>query len=147
MDRRTTIKGLIVFISVGFSSFSIYKWIAINSIADVSQLHQKKILISELAEVIIPRTDTPGAKDARVEDFIIEMITSCTEPRTQHNFLSGLADLEVYVFRNYKRDFIACSRSEKLEILKYFEAKSFYKQGIINKVAHKVFGDTLLYHT
>jgi hypothetical protein len=140
MDRRTTIKGLIVFVSVGFSSFSLYKWVAINSVADVSQLHHKKALISELAEAIIPRTDTPGAKDAQVEDFIIEMIKSCTEPKTQHKFLNGLADLEAYVFKNYNRDFIACSKNEKLEILEYFEAKSLYKLKIINKVNNKVFG-------
>lgn len=140
MDRRTTIKGLIVFVSVGFSSFSLYKWIVINSVADVSQLHQKKALISEIAEVIIPRTDTPGAKDAQVEDFIIDMIKSCTAPRTQHKFLNGLADLEEYVSKNYNRDFIACSKSEKLEILHYFETKSLYKLKIINKINNKVFG-------
>ncbi len=140
MDRRTTIKGLIVFISVGVSSFSFYKWIAINSIADVSQLHQKKALLSELAEVIIPRTDTPGAKDAKVEDFIVEMIKCCTEPRTQHNFLSGLADLEEYVFKNYNHGFMACSKKEKITILKYYEAKSAYKLKIIDKVNNKVFG-------
>ncbi|QNK63153.1 gluconate 2-dehydrogenase subunit 3 family protein [Pedobacter sp. PAMC26386] len=140
MDRRTTIKGLVVFVSVGFSSFSLYKWVAINSIADVNQLYRKKALLSELAEVIIPRTDTPGAKDAQVEDYIIDMIKFCTEPKTQHKFLNGLADLEVYVSENYNRDFIACSKSEKVEILKYFEAKSLYRMEIINKVNNRVFG-------
>ncbi|MBB6269797.1 hypothetical protein HDF26_000224 [Pedobacter cryoconitis] len=140
MDRRTTIKGLIVFVSVGISSFSFYKWIAVNSVADVSQLHKKKALIAELAEVIIPKTDTPGAKDAQVEDFIVDMMKFCTEPKNQHNFLNGLADLEIYTHKNYNRNFIACSKSEKQEILKYYEAKSLYKLKIISKVNNKVFG-------
>lgn len=140
MDRRTTIKGLIVFVSVGLSSFSFYKWTAFNSVADVSLLDQKKTLLAELAEVIIPKTDTPGAKDAKVEDFIIGMIKYCTDPRAQHNFLNGLADLEQYALKNYSRDFEVCTAKEKIAILTYYEDKTVYKSNFVNKVNNKFFG-------
>jgi hypothetical protein len=140
MDRRTTIKGLIVFVSVGLSSFSFYKWTAFNSAADVSLLDQKKAILAELAEVIIPRTDTPGAKDAKVEDFIIGMVKYCTEFRSQHNFLNGLADLEQYVLKNYRSNFEACTAKEKIAILTYYEGKTVYKSNFLNKVNNKFFG-------
>ncbi|MBB6498101.1 gluconate 2-dehydrogenase subunit 3 family protein [Pedobacter cryoconitis] len=140
MDRRTTIKGLIVFVSLGISSFSFYKWTAFNAVADIRELPQKRALLAELAEVIIPRTDTPGAKDAKVEEFIIKMIASCTDPKTQHNFLNGLSDLETYTLKHYNQEFKSCSASEKIAILTYFEEKSLYKVNLLNKINYKIFG-------
>lgn len=140
MDRRTSIKSLIVFVSVGLSSFSFYKWTAFNSAADVSLLEQKKHILAELAEVIIPRTDTPGAKDAKVEEFIIGMLKYCTEPKAQHNFLNGLADLEQYVLKNYNGDFVSCTEKQKIAVLRYYEDKTVYKSSLVNKVNNKLFG-------
>jgi len=140
MDRRTTIKSIIVVAYVGLSSFSFYKWIALNSAIDVNQLDQKKALIAELGEVIIPRTDTPGAKDAKVEEYTIRVIKSCTERITQHNFLNGLNDVEEYVRKNYNCDFAACTAKQKIAVLQYFEDKSFYKIKMLNKINNKFFG-------
>ncbi|WP_158795389.1 gluconate 2-dehydrogenase subunit 3 family protein [Pedobacter sp. L105] len=140
MDRRTTIKSIIVVAYVGLSSFSFYKWIALNSAIDIQSLDQKKSLIAELGEVIIPRTDTPGAKDAKVEEYTIRMIKYCTERISQHNFLNGLNDLEVYVQKNYKRDFAACTEKEKIAVLQHFEDKSVFKVKVLNKINNKFFG-------
>lgn len=140
MDRRTTIKGLIAIFTIGIPSFSIYKWTAFNSAADVSNLPVKKALLAQLAEVIIPRTDTPGAKDAGVENFIIRMISDCTEPRTQHNFLSGLEEVDAYTVRAYHLVFIACSRNQQIAALTHFENKSVFKRNILNKINNKFFG-------
>ena len=140
MDRRTTIKGLIAFVSIGVPSFSFYKWTVFNSAADVSDLQNKKLLLADLAEVIIPRTDTPGAKDAGVENFIILMISDCTEPRTQHNFLNGLDDVEAYAIKNYSRQFTACTAAQKNAVLTYFEEKAIYKKNILNKIRNKLLG-------
>lgn len=140
MDRRTTIKGLIAFVTIGIPSFSFYKWTVFNSAADVSGLQGKKALLAELAEVIIPRTDTPGAKDAGVENFIILMISDCTEPRTQHNFMAGLDHVEEYALKNYNHKFTACTAAQKNAILTYFEDKSVYKKEILNKINNKLLG-------
>jgi gluconate 2-dehydrogenase gamma chain len=49
------------------------------------------ILVSQVAEVIIPKTDTPGAKDAGVPGFIDVLLKDCYSKEEQDNFLSALA--------------------------------------------------------
>jgi gluconate 2-dehydrogenase gamma chain len=51
-------------------------------------------LLSELAEIIIPRTDTPGAKDAGVPGFMDTLVKDCFTKEDQDNFLEGLKDFE-----------------------------------------------------
>ena len=47
-------------------------------------------LVSELAEIIIPKTDTPGAKDVGVAGFIDQMVNECYSKEDQDKFLNGL---------------------------------------------------------
>lgn len=50
-------------------------------------------LLSEVAETIIPETDTPGAKAAGVGPFIAMMLQECYEEEDQKLVLDGLAAL------------------------------------------------------
>ena len=50
--------------------------------------------LAELTERIIPRTDTPGAKDAGVPQFIDKMLKNYFQPEEQQAFTAGLAQLE-----------------------------------------------------
>jgi gluconate 2-dehydrogenase gamma chain len=47
-------------------------------------------LISEVAEIIIPKTDTPGAKDAGVPQFIDLILKDCYTKEDQDRFTDGL---------------------------------------------------------
>ena len=140
ISRRISIKVLLASIALIISSLSIYKWIGIVSLPHLSLLHKKKVLIAEIAELIIPRTNTPGAKDAKVEDFIINIIEFCSDKTTQKNFLEGLAKLESHALNNYHRDFLQCDHSEKIQILNYLENGAKYNFDILNKVSNKVLG-------
>lgn len=51
-------------------------------------------MVSEIAEIIIPKTDTPGAKDAKVGEFIQLMLKDCYYPKDQKSFMYGLSKLE-----------------------------------------------------
>lgn len=51
-------------------------------------------LISEVAEIIIPETTTPGAKQAGVPQFIDTMLHEVYPKKDQDIFLKGLADFE-----------------------------------------------------
>lgn len=125
---------------VGISSASIYEWYSYRSKLNIDPFIKRKVLIAELADMIIPRTDTPGAKDAKVEDYIIKVLTFCTEPGTQHKFLNGLIDIEDYSINKYGHSFIKCSKAEKETILKHFDEKSKYPFGILNKINNKFIG-------
>lgn len=51
-------------------------------------------LVSEVSEIIIPTTDTPGAKTAGVPKFIDILVKDCYKKEDQDNFLAGLAEFD-----------------------------------------------------
>jgi len=78
---------------------------------------ERKALISEIAEVIIPKTDTPGAKDAKVGEFIEKMLKDCYAAKDQDSFDKGLKEIE-------KKDFLKATPAEQTKILKEMEASA-----------------------
>jgi len=50
--------------------------------------------LDEIAETIIPRTNTPGAKDAGCGPFIAQYVTDCYSPEDQVRFREGLVALD-----------------------------------------------------
>ena len=77
----------------------------------------QKNLVSEIAEIIIPKTDTPGAKDAKVGEFIEMMLKDCYAAKDQDSFAAGLRELE-------KKDFLKATPEEQIKILKELEASA-----------------------
>lgn len=51
-------------------------------------------LTATLAELIIPTTDTPGARAAGVHEFIDRILTGYVKPEEMAVFMDGLADVE-----------------------------------------------------
>lgn len=51
------------------------------------------VLLDEIAETILPRTDTPGAKDAGVGAFIARMVDNVYFPSEQNAVRRGLDEL------------------------------------------------------
>jgi len=127
-------------VALGGVSGAVYDFFKHGAPIPLSQLPQKKQLIADLAELIIPRTDTPGAKDAKVEDYIIKMITENTDTNAQKSFLTGLGELERYTTNKFNKPFINCDHDQKTEILQHFYDKANYPLAIINKVNKKFFG-------
>ncbi|PWJ58369.1 gluconate 2-dehydrogenase subunit 3-like protein [Dyadobacter jejuensis] len=74
-------------------------------------------LVSEVAEVILPKTDTPGAKDAKVGPFIEKMLKDCYEAKDQSSFEKGLEELE-------KKGFLKASAEERVKILTEMESQA-----------------------
>ena len=55
--------------------------------ADAAQL-------DEIAETILPRTKTPGAKDAGVGMFMAKFVTDCYTAKDQATFRAGQVDID-----------------------------------------------------
>ncbi len=51
-------------------------------------------LLDEIADTILPRTSTPGAKDAGAGPFMALYVTDCYTPEQQAIFRAGLADID-----------------------------------------------------
>ena len=142
MNRRTSLKSALGIGLVGISSFSAYKWYSLDQKVDVKSILSYKALIAELAETIIPQTDSPGAKAAGVEVYILNVISNCTRNREQNKFLNGLRDLEEYTTDKYDKTFFNCDKKEKIQILEHFEQKDTYSFAILNKINNKFLGQS-----
>jgi hypothetical protein len=108
---------------------------------DLGLLYHYKSLIAELAETIIPRTDTPGAKEAGVPDLIITMVKESTTIGAQHRFLQGLEEVAAYARSQYGQSFFDCSQEQRHNILAHFERRDRPFSGIAGKLFSRLFGD------
>src|ERR1700739_127495 len=66
--------------------------------------HQEATVAS-MAELIIPRTDTPGAKDVRVDEFVDRIVSDWYSDEDRQRFLAGLADVDARAQRLFAQDF------------------------------------------
>ncbi|MDP5122190.1 MAG: gluconate 2-dehydrogenase subunit 3 family protein [Spirosomaceae bacterium] len=80
-----------------------------------------KKLVAEIAEVIIPKTDTPGAKEAGVGPFIETMLSDCYTEMQQKHFITGL-DAVAAKAKTAGGDFESLTAEQKTDILKAMEA-------------------------
>ncbi len=145
MNRRTLLKSIAAVVTLGGAGGVLYNFLTPGDGIPLADLPKNKALVAELAETIIPRTNTPGAKDAGVENYIIKMITENTDVKMQHSFLAGLKSVEEYAKDKYDKDFILCSQEEKHAVVKHFEERATYSISILNKVQRKFLGAPFFY--
>jgi hypothetical protein len=73
--------------------------------------------VTTIAEIIIPQTNTPGAKAARVNEFIDLMVTEWYDEEEKATFLAGLADVDARTRDLHGKDFIQCGEKQQIELL------------------------------
>lgn len=73
--------------------------------------------VASLGEHILPQTDTPGARAARVHEFIDAMLTDYYPDEERQRFLAGLGRLEQRVRRAHQRSFLELTAPQQREIV------------------------------
>jgi hypothetical protein len=142
MNRRKAITRLLAVGGGGVLSYAGIKAYNLYKVPHLGNLDSQQTLIADLAETIIPATDTPGAKEAGVGEFIIKMVRDCTTRRSQNKFLSGLGDLADYSHSEFKMPFSECSKAYRIRILRHFEKAGAPYKGIMGKIEHRLLGDS-----
>ncbi len=66
-----------------------------------------------MTDLIIPETDTPGAKGARVNEFIDLILTEWAHDDERQKFIAGLDDVDVRSNALFSKDFIDASRVQQ----------------------------------
>lgn len=78
--------------------------------------------VATLAERIIPRTDTPGAREAQVHVYL-DRILADGPPGTRVSFLEGLSWLDGYCLRTYEQPFQKLSEEQQIQVLTRLSGK------------------------
>jgi len=69
-----------------------------------------------LSELIIPQTTTPGAKAARVNEFI-DGVLADAKPDDKAKFLAGLAWIDARTTHDHQHPFVACTPDQQIALL------------------------------
>ncbi len=75
-------------------------------------------LVSEIAEIMIPKTDTSGAKDAAVPAFIDEVLGAVYDAEAQQRFANGAAEFMVEAEKQGGKPFLAQEPQARTEFVK-----------------------------
>jgi gluconate 2-dehydrogenase gamma chain len=78
---------------------------------------QQHEIAATIAELIIPKTDTPGARDAGVPAFIDVMLAEWADDEQRKMFTTGLADVDARSRAAFGKDFVACTAAQQSEIV------------------------------
>jgi hypothetical protein len=65
---------------------------------------RQRALVTEIADFIIPKTDTPGATDVKVPEFVDLIATEWMSDEERSAFLAGLNEIDASGFANLARD-------------------------------------------
>lgn len=82
----------------------------------------QKALCSQLTEIIIPTTDTPGAIAAGVPQFIEFMVADWYTDTERKLFFDGLQALETHCVSEFGANFVNCSTTQQDAALSHFES-------------------------
>ena len=84
---------------------------------------QQNETVATVAELIIPKTDTPGAREAGVPAFIDVMLADWGDEEQRQTFTAGLANVDERSRALFGKDFIACSPIQQAQILTDLDAE------------------------
>ena len=79
--------------------------------------HQNDTVVA-MIDQIIPATETPGAKGARVNEFIDVILTEWATQEERQHFLNGLAGVDKQSSELFGKDFAAASSSQQVTLLR-----------------------------
>ena len=77
--------------------------------------------VTTIADLIIPETSTPGAKAAKVNEFIDLLLTEWFEKAEKERFLAGLSTIDPASRKRFGADFISCTAAQQLDLMKQFD--------------------------
>src|SRR5882724_12226862 len=73
--------------------------------------------VTTIAELIIPQTHTPGAKAARVNEFIDLIVAEWYDDEEKETFVTGLANVDSRARGLYGKNFVNCAQKQQGSIL------------------------------
>jgi hypothetical protein len=125
MNRRTVLKQIAISSAAAFLFPSCYKdskdqatYVKLNNIS-VTAI--EKDLIANLADVIIPETDTPGARKLEGHVFTLVMVDDCLGKEDQARYLKGMRSFEESMYALTGKSFDDATVGQRTEILKALE--------------------------
>ncbi|MBL7817736.1 MAG: gluconate 2-dehydrogenase subunit 3 family protein [Saprospiraceae bacterium] len=126
MNRREAIKNTALFIGYAVSAGALTEtFISCQNDSRTVSLDWKPEFLTtnqantlaEMAETILPRTATPGAKDIGVPQFLDKVLKKLLNEAEQKDFVAGLEALEKMCKSAYGKYFDECTKEQREALL------------------------------
>ena len=86
-------------------------------------------LVATIAELIIPTTDTPGARAALVNEYIDIVATDYMTEEQRTQFVAGLGDADAAAQAAHGSSFVDCTEEQQIALLTEMENEAYDSQG------------------
>jgi hypothetical protein len=123
MDRREAMRLLAASAALPLASPKLWAVLgearaalATRAAQGVLSPHQN-LTVTAMADMIIPRSDTPGATDVGVPAFIDLMVSEWYTDQERAVFMNGLADVDERAQHSFNKNFVECRAEQREEIL------------------------------
>lgn len=123
MDRREALQVLAAGIAVQLTSPNLLavvrklRSLTGTQIALRTLNSHQNATVTAIADLIIPRTETPGAADVGASQFIDLILTEWYTGEERDRFLNGVADVDARTQASFGKKFIECSVVQQSEIM------------------------------
>jgi hypothetical protein len=85
---------------------------------------EQENLVNNLTETILPKTNTPGAKDLGINLFVFKMIDDCFDEKGQDEFMTGLKEFGEAVDKKHGKSFNELTAAERTAFVSDIEKQS-----------------------
>jgi hypothetical protein len=131
MERRELLKMIAAATGLAFVGGEVWAAGLNNLTSSAAAMPGRKLfsvsdiaLLDEIAETILPKTSTPGAKDAGCGAQMAVQITDCYNAKEQGWFVDGLKQLRARSQQDYKLDFMQLSKEQRHQLLVKLDAEA-----------------------
>ena len=87
----------------------------------IKVLPADEAMLAELCETIIPKTETPGAKDLSAHLFLLMMVDDCNSKEEQDAFLKGMSAFNEFNVKTTGKSFMDATAKERIKVLEAIE--------------------------
>lgn len=132
MERRTAIRKTVQWLGLSLSAPAVMG--LLNGCRPAVHLNwepkffspEEARLVGQIAETILPRTETPGALDLQVDRFVDLILKDCYPEKEQELVRLGLLQLQADCLATYAASFEDCSAGQQFELLRQYENQSWH---------------------
>lgn len=124
MDRRELLKMIALVTGGAVIGGEFFLTGCKSSGGDVGFTAKNIALLDEVAETILPQTSTPGAKAAKVGEFMKVFVTDCYNQRQQEVFYNGITAIDEACKKMHGKSFMDATPQQRHDLLLNLDAEA-----------------------